>query len=864
MNEIWMALALRLRGPAHATMHNFRVGTVMLASVGSAAQRHPAFPSDQHPASLPFRVALRSGLLAASSVFLLPLSASLPAVHLSAVPLRRPLQPLHLFAATLPCPTADDAHGNSPIAAHHVHRHRPHPPCQCTIVKRSCTTLIVRSLCAMQAGYLTNTLDSNGDGGRCRHRPSRRRAPMSSSDSTVNTPLSAHLCYTHLPRDVPHRLFSTHHHQRGVLGTMHTATTIYLWAKERGAAPPRRRHQHATQRSVVQGTAAHTQRGKHRVRVTEHANRTYGHHRHTSGERHTYGEAEIVVHGHRRQAARTAGSLEVCGSFTAVYQATRQRSDDPTATTAMHGRTRTWSNTGWTSSKGGHGPQNGQRAAHRCVVPTSGMGWAAERADDVREQTSGRTNRLRLTARGVVQGQHGAQSHAAQTARRAHTARRRRDDTTTAENTQGDAPTRTNTDSQRNDGGGILRCGLDASGSTRKARRGEHRAACRDVDDEQATSARIRRASDVQIALIVVHGHHRAQEPRSTDSAQAPGVYPLLPLGIMLTEANRQRSDDTVAAENDMRTPEQTARLTKRATVCSWGKSITLTAITPPFTQRRAAGSLGNTAKSPQQQHELADYDEQVQGDRLSPRHLAPAVWAAYGLKLRSDARRRGGIEIRVSDAMIGCEEEMDGLPGAARRRRGRNSSPASGLQSTCAAFVRHTDAFAEGRRDGAWHNETAVRTARWRGGEDGPSVPLTNEGDDNRREADARTASLLPRHNAPALADPVAQRHGAGVSRIISDCDRSCRCYGRRWALKLVGYLRREDDINTVHPLYAAWNVTACAAALCCSRRKDRRTTSPSTSGRAEEGSADQTVELGGRDGAGEERRAGEESRAG
>ncbi|KAF8184202.1 hypothetical protein BJ912DRAFT_534411 [Pholiota molesta] len=126
-------------------------------------------------------------------------------------------------------------------------------------------------------------------------------------------------------------------------------------------------------------------------------------------------------------------------------------------------------------------------------------------------------------------------------------------------------------------------------------------------------------------------------------------------------------------------------------------------------------------------------------------------------------SRQRREFEIRVTNAALAVEEETDKLPDAERRRRRRGrsakagasvraapirpcrNSPVSGLKSTCADILRHTDA----RRLVLAHGRTTMRTAQRRGGEDDPSVPLTNEVDDNRRMADgmdARTPSLLPR----------------------------------------------------------------------------------------------------------------------
>ncbi|KAF8184199.1 hypothetical protein BJ912DRAFT_534333 [Pholiota molesta] len=182
-------------------------------------------------------------------------------------------------------------------------------------------------------------------------------------------------------------------------------------------------------------------------------------------------------------------------------------------------------------------------------------------------------------------------------------------------------------------------------------------------------------------------------------------------------------------------------------------------------------------------------------------------------------SRQRREFEIRVTNAALAVEEETDKLPDAERRRRrGRSAkagasvraapirpcrnSPVSGLQSTCADVVRHTDATSAGWPLVLAHGRTTMRTAQRRGGEDDPSVPLTNKVDDNRRMADgmdARTPSLLPRSIAPRLAVPVAQGHGPGVSLTIGDGERSCGCYERRWASKLEGYLGREDDISAV-----------------------------------------------------------------
>jgi hypothetical protein len=71
-----------------------------------------------------------------------------------------------------------------------------------------------------------------------------------------------------------------------------------------------------------------------------------------------------------------------------------------------------------------------------------------------------------------------------------------------------------------------------------------------------------------------------------------------------------------------------------------------------------------------------------------------------------------------------------------------RRVPPSCGIQArVCGASV--------GWRLVLAHGTMATQTAGWLGGEGGPSVPLTNEADDNRRKADemdARTVFLLPR----------------------------------------------------------------------------------------------------------------------
>ncbi|KAF8186262.1 hypothetical protein BJ912DRAFT_468236 [Pholiota molesta] len=114
---------------------------------------------------------------------------------------------------------------------------------------------------------------------------------------------------------------------------------------------------------------------------------------------------------------------------------------------------------------------------------------------------------------------------------------------------------------------------------------------------------------------------------------------------------------------------------------------------------------------------------------------------------------------MRVSNATTAVEEEMDDSPGAVRRRRrGRRCARAgvtvcgadSPMQEllTCVrpeTAVRRRRGFAGGRLVLA-RGMTAMRTARWLRDEDGPSVPLTNEADDDngKRMRWMRTAFLL------------------------------------------------------------------------------------------------------------------------
>ncbi|KAF8171118.1 hypothetical protein BJ912DRAFT_932985 [Pholiota molesta] len=270
--------------------------------------------------------------------------------------------------------------------------------------------------------------------------------------------------------------------------------------------------------------------------------------------------------------------------------------------------------------------------------------------------------------------------------------------------------------------GYCLRRGLndDDNGSTRKARGGEHRSG------GAATTL-----LQLRTAWAIYGPRSSASDDRTT-------------LGYGVGDSRRGLDDSGATREGvgDESGPKSSRRLS-------------------PSGEPR---NLGTTTNSPQQHYELADYDE-----HLCPRHLAPAVVYAAGptptLTLDPtgiSVGSRGGIEIRVSNATIVFEEEMDNLPAAARRRRRR---PQADVRRLRAAYR---------RRSAGWRlvlacGTTAMRAARRLGGKDGPSVPLTNEADDNRRKADgmdARTASLLPRGIAPRPAGPVAQGHGAGVSR--------------------------------------------------------------------------------------------------
>ncbi|KAF8191739.1 hypothetical protein BJ912DRAFT_963375, partial [Pholiota molesta] len=116
--------------------------------------------------------------------------------------------------------------------------------------------------------------------------------------------------------------------------------------------------------------------------------------------------------------------------------------------------------------------------------------------------------------------------------------------------------------------------------------------------------------------------------------------------------------------------------------------------------------------------------DDGVRGDGQGRRSIRegghPCGWRGFdpSVSARRCLRRGAGVTARISNAMIAWTPYEEGaLRGRAsvrvplHRPACRGYSPALGLKATCGAFVRRTDVFAEGVREGA-SSWSKLRTA--------------------------------------------------------------------------------------------------------------------------------------------------------